>query len=287
MLPLSDRNPTHHRAYLTAALIVLNVFVFVFVQQRPGDETITLPDGRAATIDAEVRFTLEYAAIPCELTQGRPLDLLEIQALARGDSQECDPVDGVQLFPGKNVWFSAIASMFLHAGWVHLGFNMLFLWIFGNNIEDHLGPVKFVAFYVLSGVAALATHVFLQVDSAVPLVGASGAVAGVMGAYLIWFPRAPIRTLLLFFIVEVRAIWWLSAWFVFQFFTASDSEVAWAAHVGGFAFGVFVAALIRQIRPLCRWAWREPWRSNAYYRWDLSGGAPGPVGRPRFGRRSW
>ncbi len=286
MLPLTDRNPTYHKAFVTIALIVLNVVVFAFVQQRSGDEPITLPDGRQATIESEVRFTLEYAAIPCELTQGRSLDLAEIQAVARGDTEICDEIDGPQLFPDKNVWLAGLASMFMHASWVHLGFNMLFLWIFGNNIEDHIGPVKYILFYLLAGFAALATHVLLQTDSAIPLVGASGAVAGVMGAYLIWFPRAPIKTIVFVFLVDIRAIWWLSAWFVLQFFMGQDSGVAWAAHVGGFVFGAVFAALVRQIRPLCRLVWREPWRQNAFYRWDLSGGS-GSREPPRFGGRSW
>lgn len=285
MLPLYDRNPTHHRAFATVVLIALNIFIFVFVQERPGPETIVLPDGRAASIDAELRFTFEYAAIPCEITEGRALDLAEIRDVVSGADDACNSTDGPQLFPDKNVWFAAITSMFLHADWFHLGFNMLFLWIFGNNIEDHVGPAKYVAFYLLAGLAALVAHIGLQVDSAVPLVGASGAVAGVMGAYLVWFPRAPIRTLAFVLLTDIRAIWWLGAWFVLQFFTGQDSGVAWAAHVGGFVFGVAVGILIRQVRSLCRWAWREPWRSRAYYSWDLTGGTSMSPGQPRFNPR--
>jgi len=286
VLPLTDRNPTYHKAFVTITLIVLNVIIFAFVQQRSGEESITLPDGRQATIASEVRFTLEHAAIPCELIQGRSLDLAEIQAVARGDTEVCNEFDGPQLFPDKNVWLAGLVSMFMHASWLHLGFNMLFLWIFGNNIEDHVGPVKYVVFYLLAGLAALGAHVFLQTESAIPLVGASGAVAGVMGAYLIWFPRAPIKTIVFIVLVDIKAIWWLSGWFVLQFFTGQDSGIAWAAHVGGFVFGAVAAALVRQIRPLCRWVWREPWRQNAFYRWDLSGGSSSG-GPPRFGGRSW
>ena len=283
MLPLADENPTYHRAFITIALIVINIAVFTLVQPR-GTEVITLPDGRQATIDAEYRFTLEYAAIPCELTQRRPLDLAEVQRSARGVTDTCNDDDGAALFPDKNVLLAALTSMFLHGGWFHLGFNMLFLWIFGNNIEDHVGPAKYLVFYMLSGVAALATHVVLQPDSTIPIVGASGAIAGVMGTYLIWFPRAPIQTLAFIFLVRVRAIWWLALWFVLQFFTAPGSGVAWGAHVGGFVFGALVGALVRHSRPLCRWAWRDPWQQRAYYRWDVSGGS-GDHEPPRFGRR--
>ena len=286
VLPLFDKNPTHHRGYLTALLIIVNIVMFTFVQDRSGIDVVTLPNGDTASIAAETRFTLEHAAIPCELTQGHPLDLEEIRQLVNGASNTCDSEDGPQLFPDKSVWLAALTSMFLHGGWVHLSFNMLFLWIFGNNIEDHLGPLKFTAFYLLSGVAALVAHVALQADSSVPLIGASGAVAGVMGAYFIWFPRAPIRTLAFVFLIDVKAVYWLGSWFALQFFTAQDSGIAWAAHVGGFAFGVVIGAIIRQVRPLCRWAWRDPWREQAYYRWDLSGGMQAG-GRPRFGSRSW
>ena len=286
MLPLFDRNPTHHRAVATLALIALNVVVFFFIQARSGVEFVELPNGTSVPIDSEFRFALEYAAIPCELTEGRALDLVEIQDFAAGTADTCNTSDGPQLFADKNVWLAALTSMFLHGDLAHLCFNMLFLWIFGNNIEDHVGPMKYVAFYLLAGIAGLGTHVALQPDSTVPLVGASGAVAGVMGAYLIWFPRAPIRTFIFLFLIDVRALWWLTAWFVLQFFTGQDSGVAWAAHVGGFAFGVGAAMLVRHIRPLCRWAWRDPWRQRAYRGWDLSGGMGRPE-PPRFGGKVW
>ncbi len=286
MLPIRDDNPTFHRAFVTIALIVINLGVFAFVQARPGPAVVVLPDGREAGIDAEVKFTLQHAAIPCELTQARPLELDEVQSLVRGSSTTCDASDGDPLFGGKAVWLSALNSLFLHGGWFHVVLNMWFLWIFGNNIEDHLGPVKYAAFYVLCGLLALSAHVVLQPDSSVPVVGASGAVAGVMGAYLIWFPSAPIRTLALVFVLRIRAIWWLSIWFVMQFFTGQDSGIAWAAHVGGFVVGAAIAIAVRQIRPLCRWAWREPYRRRAFDRWDLSGGT-GASEPPRFGRRTW
>jgi membrane associated rhomboid family serine protease len=150
---------------------------------------------------------------------------------------------------------------------------MLFLWIFGNNIEDRLGPVRFLAFYVVGGVVATLAHVLLNLDSTVPMVGASGAIAAVMGAYLVWFPDAPVRTALFFFlitVVRIRAKWVLGFWFVLQFFTSPNSGVAWAAHVGGFVFGVLVALLVRTNRLARRALWTGGASSGP---WDPTGGA--------------
>ena len=119
---------------------------------------------------------------------------------------------------------------------------MVFLWIFGNNIEDHMGHGHFVVFYVMSGIVATLAHVAVQLDSTVPVVGASGAVAGVMGVYLVWFPRARVRTLLFITVIplfpRIPAAVLLIVWFVSQFFIGNDSGVAWMAHVAGFGFGV-------------------------------------------------
>jgi membrane associated rhomboid family serine protease len=143
--------------------------------------------------------------------------------------------------------------MFLHGGWLHIGGNMLFLWIFGNNIEDRMGPLPYLAFYLVSGLVAAAAHIAVQPNSTVPVIGASGAIAGVMGAYFVLFPNVPIRTLLLFFLVLIRDIpakWLLGFWLVLQFFTSPNEGVAWVAHVGGFIFGAIVAFLLRErLRP--------------------------------------
>ena len=142
--------------------------------------------------------------------------------------------------------------MFLHGGILHLGGNMLFLWVFGNNVEDRLGPVGYLAFYLLAGVVATGAHLAIQPQSTVPVIGASGAIAGVMGAYLVWFPNVPIRTLVflgfLVFFPEIRAKWLLGFWFVSQFFVSPNDGVAWMAHVGGFVVGVLTALLFRKPR---------------------------------------
>ncbi|MEZ5341659.1 MAG: rhomboid family intramembrane serine protease [Acidimicrobiales bacterium] len=138
-----------------------------------------------------------------------------------------------------------MTSLFLHTGWAHLGVNMLFLWIFGNNIEDRIGHIPFAAFYLVSGIFATLGHVAADPSSTIAVLGASGAIAGLMGAYLAWFPDAPIRTLVFLIVVDIRARWFLLGWFALQFFTAADSAVAWVSHVVGFGFGFVLALAVR------------------------------------------
>ena len=243
VIPLRDDNPTHRLAIVTVLLIAVNVFIYLAVQPHGGIE--------------DARFTVEYAAIPCELTEGEPLTIDEIEATfgQQADDEACTDESGAELYPDKNVWLPVLFSMFLHGGLLHLGGNMIFLWVFGNNIEDRLGPILYLAFYLAGGLVAALAHVLVAPDSTVPVVGASGAIAAVMGAYLVWFPDAPVRTLIFFFFilfVDIRARWLLIGWFVMQFFTSPDSGVAWVAHVGGFAFGVLVALVVH-------FSMREPW----------------------------
>jgi membrane associated rhomboid family serine protease len=248
LIPLKDYNPTRRFAYVTALLIAANVAVFIFVQ-RPF----------SSNADKDATFSYDYAAIPCEVVTGRPLTNQEIQnTLSPGGSDTaCErnihPAASDEFAPHKSVWLAILYSMFLHGGWLHIGGNMLFLWIFGNNIEDRMGPLPYLAFYLVSGLVAAAAHIAVQPNSTVPVIGASGAIAGVMGAYFVLFPNVPIRTLLLFFLVLIRDIpakWLLGFWLVLQFFTSPNEGVAWVAHVGGFIFGAIVAFLLRErLRP--------------------------------------
>ncbi len=243
MIPLKDENPTSRVPWVTLLLIAANLVVFVFLQ-RPYDRGLS-----------EANFSFEFAAIPCEIVTGRPLTTEEVdQTLYEGQSEACQSSAagrrGDARFPGKNVYLAVLSSMFLHGSWLHIGGNMLFLWVFGNNIEDRLGPAAYLAFYLLSGLAAAAAHIAVQPDSTVPVVGASGAVAGVMGAYLVLFPNVPIRTLFFLLLRDVPAKWLLGFWFVSQFFVNPAEGVAWVAHVGGFAFGALVALVLRdRLRP--------------------------------------
>ena len=266
-----DENPTRRRAWLTIALILVNVGVFVLIQQRqPTSEAFRFGDDQVV-IDGTFAFDLEHAAIPCEVTSGEPLDLAEV--IRPGDDACRDPAPGVpQLFPDKHVALALVVSMFLHGGWLHLAANMLFLWIFGNNIEDHMGAVRYAGFYVLGGLVAALAHVAVQPASTIPVVGASGAIAAVMGAYLVWFPDAPVRALVVVFIMDIRARWLLAGWFVLQFFTGDDAGVAWVAHVGGFVFGVVVGLLVRRSAAARRLLWRREY-ARPQPTWDPTGGA--------------
>jgi membrane associated rhomboid family serine protease len=238
VLPLRDLNPTRRRAWITLLLIAANVAVYFLVQ--PGQ----------AEVGATTLFNFQRAAIPCEVTTGHPLTESEVIGTVRGVGDDLCDVDpgGREGFPRKNVYLAVLLSMFFHGGVLHLAGNMLFLWIFGNNIEDRLGPVRYLLFYVTAGLVAAAAHIAVQPHSTIPVVGASGAIAGVMGAYLVWFPNVPIVSLLFWIVAEIRAKWWLGIWFVEQFFVNPNEGVAWVAHVGGFVFGALVALVLRPRR---------------------------------------
>ncbi|MGI9023284.1 MAG: rhomboid family intramembrane serine protease [Acidimicrobiales bacterium] len=223
---------------MTLGLIAVNVVIFLFVQ-RPYDRGLN-----------QARFSYEFAVIPCEVSTGRPLTGDEVTLTLRaGDDTACRKATRAEeerpVFPGKPVYLAIVYSMFLHGSWLHIAGNMLFLWVFGNNIEDRMGPLWFLAFYLLSGLVATGAHVAVQPSSTVPLVGASGAIAAVMGAYLVLFPNVRILTLIVIVFRDVPAKWLLGFWFVLQFFTNPADGVAWVAHVGGFVFGVAVAVLFQ------------------------------------------
>jgi len=205
-IPLKDDNPTLKFPYITIFLIVINVIVFIY-QFSLG-------------IGAE-RFIFRMGAVPYEITHFT-------------DRPPYSP------FP---VQLSIFTSMFIHGDILHLLGNMLYLWIFGNNIEDSVGHFRFVIFYLLCGTAASFTHIILNINSLIPMVGASGAIAGILGAYLMLYPRARVLVLiwLLFFIrtVWIPSIIVLGLWFILQIYSAGleGSGVAWFAHIGGFAAG--------------------------------------------------
>ena len=257
MIPLRDDNPTRRVPAVTILLILLNIGVYFLVQPQ-GQQLLGRIDTDMAESESS-RFTFQYAAIPCEVTTGEPLSPAELPS--DEDVDNCmRGQQGPPVFPDKSVWLAVVFSMFFHGSLIHLGGNLLFLWVFGNNIEDHLGTVRYLFFYLLAGIVATGAHVLLQPDSTIPLVGASGAVAGVMGAYLIWFPNAPVLTAFFFIIVlfrEIAAKWLLGFWFVSQFFINPNAGVAWAAHVGGFVFGVGVGLLVRSSRAARKVAWRD------------------------------
>ena len=224
LIPISDANPTRRFPFVTIALVVVNVLSFL---RQP------LAEGGAA-LD---RFFFQNAPVPCQLVDRCPPDF-PVEIPSRGLS---------------SFLVAILVSTFLHANLLHIAGNMLFLWIFGNNVEDRLRPFAYILFYVAGGVVATLAHVATQPDSLTPLVGASGAIASVMGAYLVWFPHARILSivpiLFIFTVLRLPAALVLGLWFVLQFLTNPNSGVAWAAHVGGFVFGAAFAWLVRPRRP--------------------------------------
>jgi len=244
VFPLKDNIPTDRFPVVTVALIALNVLAYFFFQHG----TISLGDPSSQDY---LQNLFEYAYIPRELTDG-------VQCIpnASFSAVQCGQDAGGQ----PSTYVTVFTAMFMHGGLLHLGGNMLFLWIFGNNVEDSMGPVKFVAFYLLGGLAATALQTAVGPDSAVPNVGASGAIAAVLGGYLLLFPRARVITVIFiiffFTVLELPAIVILGFWFVQQvlfgyFGLNSGGEgggVAYFAHVGGFAFGLVAIKLFASER---------------------------------------
>jgi membrane associated rhomboid family serine protease len=240
MIPLKDENPTVHRPIVTLLIIAVCACVYFFIQPI-GQATLFRHTQSSAAQQADQQFTFSHAAIPCELTQDRPLGTNDIAA------NTCSAQPGNEIFPHKNVYLAVLYSMFLHGSLLHIGGNMLFLWIFGNNVEDRFGHIGYAAFYLVAGLAATAFYVLLQPHSVIPIIGASGAIAGVMGAYLVLFPRVSINSLILIppivLFRKIPAMWLLLFWLASQFLLSPGSGVAWTAHVGGFIFGAIVGLL--------------------------------------------
>ena len=212
-------------------------------------------DSFAERVDQEdLRFVVDNAAIPCELVQMRPLTEREFDATFRDRDTDsaCSDRGGHAHSPGKVVLLGLLVSMFLHISIPHLFGNMLFLWVFGNNIEVAKGWWRFLALYLVGGVVASAAHVAVDPNSTVPIIGASGAIAAVMGAYFVLWPHARVKTIIFFgpfLLRKVQALWLLLIWFAEQFLlVGSNSGVAWAAHAGGFSFGALVGLW---------WRWRD------------------------------
>jgi membrane associated rhomboid family serine protease len=249
VIPIRDVNPTSRTAWLTLALIAANVAIFVF-----WEPTFDTPE-------AQQEFLFCNALIPFEVSNQTTLadgGLEARQTIQESFGAEPEEAVGLQTFLddrcAEKSWLASIfVSMFLHGSWLHLAGNMLFLWIFGNNVEDRLGRLMFIVFYVLGGLAATGLQLAFDPNSAVPNVGASGAIAAILGAYLVMFPSARIHTLVIFFFitfVDLPAVFVLLSWFVLQLFSGAGEMgrevgggVAYWAHVGGFAFGAAVTWL--------------------------------------------
>jgi rhomboid family protein len=248
LFPVKDNIPTDRFPVVTVALIALNVIAYFFWQQ--GGLSFGDPSG-AHYFDNLVR----YAQVPYEITHPGAQC-----APATSETFTCSKAFGAR-YDLPSIYVTAFTSMFMHGGLLHLGGNMLFLWIFGNNVEDSMGPVKFIVFYLLAGLAATALQIFIGPNSTVPNIGASGAIAGVLGGYILLFPRARVVTIIFivffFTILELPALLILGFWFIQQalfgyFDLASGSGqgggVAYFAHIGGFVFGLLAIKLFADER---------------------------------------
>ncbi|MBI4260357.1 MAG: rhomboid family intramembrane serine protease [Actinobacteria bacterium] len=261
MIPIRDENPTSRTAWVTLAFIALNVAAFLFWQP-------TFEGGQQGELE-QTAFFFCHAEIPWEV--------LNQENLARGGTDAARAIEASGLgvpgpalqgflgerCPGKSWLLSVFVAMFLHGGWLHIAGNMLFLWVFGNNVEDRMGHAVYPFFYLLGGVVASAAHIATDPDSVIPTLGASGAVAAVLGAYLVMYPRHRVLSLVPVFyflhLIELPAVVVLGFWFVLQLFSgvgslASDVSqgVAYWAHIGGFVAGAAVAWLFFRRGPSVR-----------------------------------
>jgi len=216
-IPLKDENPTQRFPIITVVLIALNILIFLY---------------QAFSIQGLEYHVYRMGAIPYEITH----------------------FTTVTFFPRVFPPLTLLTSMFIHGGILHLFGNMLYLWIFGNNIEDFLGPFRFLLFYLISGLGASLIHIAFHPSSQVPMIGASGAIAGVLGAYFLLYPGARVLTLVFIWIIPVPAFIILGLWFVAQVMNIGiGGGVAWFAHVGGFLIGLGLIRLYLKGRRVRRW----------------------------------
>lgn len=230
MFPIHDENPTLRRPAVTLALIGVTLFAWLFLQGAGSERAL------AASI-------CSFGLIPAEVTGSANLELVPV-----GRNLVC------QVEPG-NAWHTAFTSMFMHGGWFHLIGNMWFLWIFGNNVEDSMGRFRFLVFYLCCGLGAAFAQVAIDPTSILPMVGASGAIGGVMGAYVVLYPRVSVTLLVFlgFFVttVQIPAYLMLGYWFALQLLGGlpqiggSEGGVAFWAHVGGFVAGALLIFAFR------------------------------------------
>ncbi len=225
-MPLGDDN-LDRRTTPVVTYILIAVNVIVWLLELSGGE----------------RFINGFSAIPYEITHGT--DLIGTQSIVVGGQTIAVP-----MYPGPTpIYLTLLTSMFMHASWAHILGNMLYLWIFGDNIEDRLGHAKFLVFYLICGLAASASQILFSPSSIIPSLGASGAIAGVLGAYLVLFPKKNVRVLFLRQIVNMPAFIVLGMWIALQIFAqvgvsgGQSSGVAYLAHIGGFATGILLIYL--------------------------------------------
>jgi membrane associated rhomboid family serine protease len=239
MIPIGDDNSDRRiTPWVTWLLIAANVFVFVALQGAGSNE----------------RFTLAFATVPAEILSGR--DIAQPIPVRDPDGRVVAQID-LQPTP-ISVYLTLLTAMFLHGSFAHLGGNMLYLWIFGDNLEDAMGHARYLVFYLVTGVIAGLSHVLVTAmlgsDPLIPSLGASGAISGVLGGYIVLFPGRRVRAILFYHLVQVPAIFAIGLWFVFQLVSGSamrgggSGGVAYGAHIGGFLAGFLLVKLFARPR---------------------------------------
>lgn len=229
MFPIGDDNSDRTiTPYVNYAIIGINILVFVLLQQIGSNES----------------FTYAFSLVPKEITSG-----VDLQGLIDIKSAGGKVIGQIPQYAAPlGVYFNFLSSMFLHGGFMHLFGNMLFLWVFGDNLENLLGHLRYAAFYLVCGFAAAVAQVVMDTDSVIPMLGASGAISGVLGGYLLLFPKRRVRAIIFNFLTEVPAYIAVGIWIIYQIVvgylsSAEAGGVAYAAHIGGFFAGLVLVKI--------------------------------------------
>jgi len=228
MIPISDINPAENTPYITRFFIFFTIAVYILLQPKNSADLFN--------------FFYEFSAIPCEIQKGVPLSANQFY------SNDCMATIDNVIFANKNLMLSLLTANFLHANLLHLVGNLWSFWIFGNNIEDKLGKLKFIIFLMVAAGGSIGTHIFLNYSDLNPIVGASGIVSALMGAYLYRFPNAKLLVLVPFGIIfptTIKAKYFMTFWFASQvIISLQNNNISWEAHIGGFFVGYLTMRLI-------------------------------------------
>ena len=228
MIPISDINPAENTPYITRFFIFFTIAVYILLQPKNSADLFN--------------FFYEFSAIPCEIQKGVPLSANQFY------SNDCMVTIDNVIFANKNLMLSLLTANFLHANLLHLVGNLWSFWIFGNNIEDKLGKLKFIIFLMVAAGGSIGTHIFLNYSDLNPIVGASGIVSSLMGAYLYRFPNAKLLVLVPFGIIfptTIKAKYFMAFWFASQVvISLQNNNISWEAHIGGFFVGYLTMKLI-------------------------------------------
>ena len=232
VIPISDINPARNTPVISRIFMFATVGIFLLIQPKNQIELFN--------------FFYQYSAIPCELVNFSPISESQFY------NNDCFNNQSSSIFPEKNLLLSVISANFFHANFIHILGNLWSFWIFGNNVEDKLGKFRFIIFLIFIGIISISVHTYLNQDSLIPIVGASGIVSGLMGAYVFMFPNARLLVLVPFgflFPTTIKAKFFMVFWFLSQILISiSDQNISWEAHVGGFVFGYLLLRIFNNKR---------------------------------------